>query len=78
MSVKKRIKEGNVFPLQPNGTNSTMFTTCCHVAICDSEDECPMCHNKIYGWNAESAHACGRMRWASATAHWDRSKLCGI
>lgn len=67
--------ESDVLQLQPHGTNSTMFTPCCHVAICDSEGECPRCKKKVYGWNEESAYKCGRARWASATAHWDRRKL---
>jgi len=28
-------------------TNSTMFTTCCSVAICDNEENCPRCKEKI-------------------------------
>lgn len=62
--------ESDVLPVQPQGTNSTMFTTCCQVAICDSEGRCPKCKKKVYGWDAENAHATGRLRWASATAHW--------
>jgi len=67
--------ESGVLPLQPGGTNSTMFTTCCQVAICDDEILCPRCGKKVYGWEAESRHERGRLRWASATAHWNRSKL---
>ena len=67
--------ESNVLPLYPQGTNSTMFTTCCGTAICDSEGECPGCGKKVYGWEAESNYERGRLRWVSATAHWNRSKL---
>ncbi len=28
-------------------TNSTFFTTCCHVAICDHEDKCPKCGEEV-------------------------------
>jgi len=76
MKEKRHIDiESDVFPLRPQGINSTMFTTCCGTAICDSEGECPKCGKKVYGWDAESNHKRGKMRWASATAHWDRSKL---
>ncbi len=30
-----------------SSTNSTFFTTCCHVAICDDESMCPMCKEEI-------------------------------
>lgn len=29
-------------------TNSTFFTTCCHVAICDDEQKCPRCKSDVY------------------------------
>ena len=35
----------NVFLCSP--TNSTMFTTCCEVAILDSEKDCPRCKEEI-------------------------------
>ena len=28
-------------------TNSTMFTTCCQVAICDDQANCPCCKKEI-------------------------------
>jgi hypothetical protein len=28
-------------------TNSTMFTTCCEVAICDDQERCPRCKEII-------------------------------
>lgn len=28
-------------------TNSTMFTTCCQVAICDNEARCPRCNQAV-------------------------------
>ena len=29
-------------------TNSTKFTTCCHVAICDNRERCPKCGADVY------------------------------
>jgi hypothetical protein len=29
-------------------TNSTFFTTCCEVAICDNQQKCPMCGKYVY------------------------------
>lgn len=29
-------------------TNSTFFTTCCDVAICDDQQECPRCKKDVY------------------------------
>jgi len=31
-----------------SGTNSTFFTSCCHVAICDDQEVCPVCKEKVY------------------------------
>lgn len=31
-----------------NPTNSTFFTTCCEVAICDNERKCPRCRKYVY------------------------------
>lgn len=28
-------------------TNSTMFTTCCNVAICDDQSRCPNCKLEV-------------------------------
>lgn len=30
-----------------NSTNSTMFTTCCNVAICDDQKLCPKCGDEV-------------------------------
>jgi hypothetical protein len=27
--------------------NSTLFTSCCHVAICNDEDSCPKCGEEV-------------------------------
>lgn len=29
-------------------TNSTFFTTCCQVAICDDQQRCPACKEDVY------------------------------
>ena len=62
-----------VIPLAPSGTNSTMFTKCCGTAICDDESVCPVCGRKVVGWDAESRHERGRIRWRYATSHWKRT-----
>ena len=59
-----------VLPLTPNGTNSTMFTECCEVAICDDEKCCPRCKRKVIGHDAPSAHERGVIRWKTATSRW--------
>ena len=28
--------------------NSTFFTTCCRVAICDNQEQCPVCKEYVY------------------------------
>jgi len=63
-----------VLPLTPTGKNSTMFTECCHVAICDDEENCSYCKRKIIGWDAESKHERSMIRWRYATAAWNRWK----
>lgn len=35
-----------VFHCSP--TNSTFFTTCCEVAICDDQEKCPVCRKDVY------------------------------
>jgi len=47
-------------------TNSTMFTDCCGVAICEDQERCPACKDKIIGWDEESNHARGLRRWRYA------------
>ena len=36
----------SVFHCSP--TNSTHFTTCCEVAICDDQQKCPRCRKDVY------------------------------
>lgn len=31
-----------------NPFNSTFFTTCCKVAICDNQQKCPHCQKDVY------------------------------
>lgn len=44
-------------------TNSTMFTECCDVAICDSEGSCPKCGREIIGHAEEADHKTHKTRW---------------
>ena len=62
----------DISPLMPHGTNSTMFTNCCGAAICDDQRYCPVCGRKVVGWDAESDHERGTIRWRNATKHWNR------
>ena len=74
MNVNEPYPSG-IISLSPHGTNSTMFTECCGTAICDDQAKCPKCKRNVIGWDAESEHERGRIRWRRATSHWDRSKL---
>lgn len=65
--------EARIIPLLPRGTNSTMFTACCRVAICDDKLDCPRCGQKVIGWDAASDHERGKIRWNQATSRWSRS-----
>jgi hypothetical protein len=65
----------DIVPLRPSGTNSTMFTACCGVAICDDQAGCPGCGREVVGGDEPTNHLRGRARWQNATRHWDRSKL---
>ena len=56
--------EKGVFLCSP--TNSTMFTTCCRVAICDDQGYCPECKEPVIGFDAETEHERGRRRWSYA------------
>lgn len=58
--------ESKVMPLFPQGTNSTFFTSCCHVAITDGELVCPHCENKVIGWDEETDHKRHKVRWTYA------------
>ena len=62
----------NIIPLMPQGTNSTFFTECCRVAICDDEASCPACGRLVIGYNVASGHKRRMVRWENATKHWKR------
>jgi len=62
-----------MIPIMPQGTNSTMFTECCEVAICSDEPNCPKCGRKVIGWDL-SIDERERKRWQDATRLWKRSK----
>ena len=53
-------------PLYPSGTNSTFFTQCCSVAICNDEPYCPRCRRKVIGYDAKTNHERGLIRWKHA------------
>ena len=55
-----------LLPLYPQGTNSTFFTECCQVAICDDQACCPSCERKVIGWNEDSDHKRHMIRWQHA------------
>lgn len=62
----------DIVPLLPRGTNSTFFTGCCQVAICDDEANCPHCGRPVVGFNVASGAARNRVRWDNATRFWNR------
>ena len=63
----------DIFPLMPQGTNSTLFTECCSVAICDDELNCPECKNPVIGFNSENQQDRHKIRWRNATRLWKRT-----
>ena len=63
-----------VLPLYPSGTNSTIFTECCNVAICDDQENCPVCKNPVVGFDAKTRGQRNKIRWHRATRHWPRDK----
>ena len=67
-------KEVGIIPLIPRGTNSTLFTECCRVAICDNQKNCPVCNRKVVGSNAKTDHERSVIRWENATRYWIRRK----
>lgn len=52
----------SVFLCSP--TNSTMFTTCCEVAICDDQTKCPVCRQSVEPTGARNRwlYAYGRIK----------------
>jgi len=65
----------HIVPLLPQGTNSTMFTACCEVAICSDQARCPQCKELVVGHDAAPGHERDLVRWRDATATWDRDKI---
>jgi hypothetical protein len=61
-----------IIPLMPHGTNSTLFTECCGVAICDDEPRCPKCKEEVIGADEETRHGRHLTRWYNATRNWKR------
>ena len=55
-----------LLPLDPGGTNSTFFTSCCRVAICDNQGNCPSCGGLVVGWGASSDGERRKIRWEHA------------
>lgn len=62
-------------------TNSTTFTTCCHVAICDDQALCPHCkreidpppsNNRFYATRSGRYDAPG-FKWVSQEHSYDHS-----
>lgn len=47
-------------------TNSTMFTSCCHTAICDDQALCPRCGEEVYPGKDATTHQRRLSRWEMA------------
>ena len=63
-----------IVPLMPQGTNSTMFTACCRVAICGDQGCCPRCNRTVIGADADTRAERERIRWGDATRAWSRRR----
>ena len=67
----------SVFLCSP--TNSTMFTTCCQVAICDDQQKCPRCKELVFPFyqgmsEADRTHyAGGYYNHNTRAARWSRA-----
>lgn len=61
-----------IISLSPSGTNSTMFTQCCGTAICNDQANCPTCNRPVVGFDAETDHERGLIRWKNATRCWKK------
>ena len=59
-----------VFLCGPN--NSTMFTTCCEAAVCDSQNKCPACNQSVepHGERARWDVAYGRIKRGNVYGNW--------
>ena len=47
-------------------TNSTMFTKCCRVAICDDQVQCPRCKKEVFPGKDTTNHQRATARWSQA------------
>lgn len=56
-----------------SSTNSTMFTRCCDVAICDHQANCPACKKEVYPGADGTDHQRNIARWNMASAPMRRS-----
>lgn len=56
-------------------TNSTLFTTCCRVAIQEDEERCPCCKEVVTPEGSRARHdeAMGQMWGANRVKRWMRS-----
>lgn len=63
----------NIVSLLPQGTNSTFFTECCQVAICDYQKVCPHCKGLVIGHDALTEHARRMIRFENATRFWKKT-----
>jgi len=73
--MKKKLEyivPSQIVPLMPHGTNSTFFTECCHVAICDDQCNCPKCKEPVVGYDLPISER-ARVRWRNATRYWKRA-----
>ena len=62
--------QSDIILLSPLGHNSTMFTGCCGVAICDDQKCCPVCGRDVVGADAETDHERRLIRRKNATRSW--------
>ena len=63
----------NIIPLTKQGTNSTLFTECCGVAICDNQAHCPVCKGAVIGHDISDVGVRSHARWRNATRMWTRT-----
>lgn len=61
-----------ILPIYPHGTNSTMFTECCEVAICDDQPCCPVCGRRVIGYDADTEYWRGIRRSNDASRPWKK------
>jgi len=62
----EEIQETESYVYLSSKTNSTMFTTCCDVAITKSEKQCPLCKKNVYGHDSTNEHSREEVRWTYA------------